>query len=349
MPASPSDATGCTTASPAKGSIVIAKLKQASLLWCYGFKEACCLHKVVLSCSRSRSLLIRTSQCFLFHGFIFLGSISILKSFLVPALQWILPDECPHIIYEEVCKYGVLLTLYSTTRKLLIQLVYLLWFYPLYVSSIILSGIWYNDIAKQGFIAMGKSKPSAVVTTCEKKASLAQTPGLDKPAGLGGIMIGIGEQVYSFLLLTLFFLEVFATGFIPYAGKALYFLLLSWMYAYYCFEYKWNFSGVTLDRRLDFFESNWAFFAGFGSPCVLAIFCFPPLESYAVMATLLPLFVLTATGSDADDLVTSPRKQWLGAGLGRVPIFCAADYVSMKVLSFLPLRERKQKQANKVL
>ena len=39
-------------------------------------------------------------------------------------------------------------------------------------------------------------------------------------------------------------------------------------------------------------------------------------------------FVLTATGSDADDLVTSPRKQWLGAGLGRVPIFCAADYVS---------------------
>lgn len=44
----------------------------------------------------------------------------------------------------------------------------------------------YNDIAKQGFIAMGKSKPSAVVTTCEKKASLAQTPGLDKPAGLGG-------------------------------------------------------------------------------------------------------------------------------------------------------------------
>lgn len=56
MPAPPSDASpevaGSTTASPAKGSIVIAKLKQASLLWCYGFKEACCLHKVVLSCSR---------------------------------------------------------------------------------------------------------------------------------------------------------------------------------------------------------------------------------------------------------------------------------------------------------
>ncbi|KAL2904672.1 Protein EI24-like protein [Bienertia sinuspersici] len=155
------------------------------------------------------------------------------------------------------------------------------------------------------------------------------------------IMIGIGEQVYSVLLLSFFFLEVFATGFIPYGGKALNFLLLSWMYAYYCFEYKWNLSGVTLGRRLDFFESNWAFFAGFGSPCVLAIFLFPPLESYAVMATLFPLFVLTATGSDADKLVASPRKLWLGAGLGRVPIFCGADTVSMKVLSMLSLKHNK--------
>lgn len=29
-------------------------------------------------------------------------------------------------------------------------------------------------------------------------------------------------------------------------------------------RYKWNFSEVPLDKRLDFFESNWAFFAGFG-------------------------------------------------------------------------------------
>lgn len=31
------------------------------------------------------------------------------------------------------------------------------------------------------------------------------------------------------------------------------------------FRYKWNLSEVALDRRLDFFESNWAFFAGFGN------------------------------------------------------------------------------------
>ncbi|XP_010681782.2 protein EI24 homolog isoform X1 [Beta vulgaris subsp. vulgaris] len=334
--------------SPPITTTTIAKLKQGSLLWCYGFKEACCLHRVVILCYRSRDLLIRTGQCSLFNGFIFLGSVSILKLFLFPMLQWLLPDQCPHIVYEEVCRYGVILSLYSSLRKLLIQLIYLLWFYPLYVFSVILSSIWYNDVAKHGFVAMGKDKPPAAVMTGEKEASITQT-GSDKPAGLGGIMIGIGEQVYSALLLSFFFLEVIATGFIPYAGKALNFLLLSWMYAYYCFEYKWNLSGVTLDRRLDFFESNWAFFAGFGSPCVLAIFFFPPLESYAVMATLFPLFVLTATGSDADNLVTSPRKQWLGAGLGRVPIFCGADTVSMKVLSFLPLRQQLHNQGEKAL
>lgn len=30
------------------------------------------------------------------------------------------------------------------------------------------------------------------------------------------------------------------------------------------FRYKWNFSEVSLNERLEFFESNWAFFAGFG-------------------------------------------------------------------------------------
>lgn len=32
-------------------------------------------------------------------------------------------------------------------------------------------------------------------------------------------------------------LQVYAVGIIPYIGKILNFLLLSWMYAYYCYEY----------------------------------------------------------------------------------------------------------------
>ncbi|GAB4848131.1 hypothetical protein Ancab_002797 [Ancistrocladus abbreviatus] len=329
---------------PSKG-LIGAKLKEGLIPWLEGFKEACSLHKVVILCYRSRSLLIRTGQCFLLNGFIFLGSVCILKSLVTPVLQWILPDQCPHDEFQELCSSAAMLKVYSALRVVLIQLLYLCWFYPMYAFSIVLSTIWYNEIAQHGFSAMAEYKASVTDSTVHKEVLTS-----DRPAGLGGVVIGIGEQVYSILLLSFFFLQVYVTGFIPYIGKALNFLLLSWMYAYYCFEYKWNLSGVSLDRRLDFFESNWTFFVGFGNPCVLAIFFLPPLESYAVMATLFPLFVLAATSSDADQLISSTRKNWGGVGLGRVPIFYVADTLSLRVLTFLRFgTPYEQKQQNKAL
>ncbi|XVF45874.1 hypothetical protein PTKIN_Ptkin02bG0242500 [Pterospermum kingtungense] len=330
--------------------ITSTKLKQASVLWAEGFREACCLHRVIVLCRRSRKLLIRTGQCFLLNGFIFLGSLFFLNSVVIPILQWILPDQYSVISIEAVSEFHGVLKFYSFLRGFLIQLFYVFWFYPLYIFSFILSNLWYNDIARHGFAAMGRSGPSLVesskqndVLTSDSKVNAA------RPSGLGGIVIGIGEQVYSVLLLTFFFLEVCATGVIPYVGKALNFILLSWMYAYYCFEYKWNFSEWGLEKRLDFFETNWAFFAGFGSPCVLAIFFFSPLVSYGVMAILFPLFVLTATGTEAEQVISTQRRRWNGAELGKLPVFYAADTLLMWVLSLFRLESREQVQDNKTL
>ncbi|KAJ4833067.1 hypothetical protein Tsubulata_001041 [Turnera subulata] len=339
-----------TTLTPSKGLIIVSitKLKQATLLWLQGFREACCLHRVVILSLRSRKLLIRTGQCFLLNGFIFLGSILALNSVVTPILEWILPNQCSKLSSQQPCSLGRVMQFYSFLRAGLLQLFYVFWFYPLYIFSFILSALWYNDIAKYGFAATPKSGAESSETSGQNEVKTSEnTPQMEKPAGLGGVMIGIGEQVYSVLLLTFFFLEVYATGFIPVIGKALNFVLLSWMYAYYCFEYKWNLTEVSLDRRLDFFESNWAFFAGFGSPCVLAIFFFSPLVSYGVMAILFPLFVLSATASTAERLIISDRRKWKGAGLGRLPIFYAADSVSMLILSLLPLESQKQLHENK--
>ncbi|KAH6814683.1 etoposide-induced protein [Perilla frutescens var. frutescens] len=320
------------------------KSKQASLLWLEGFREACCLHRVVIYCLRSREIAIRTGQCFLLNGFIFLGSILVLRSVVIPTLQWVLPDVCPLIKYQESCPFGGIVRFYSFLRLGLIQLFYVFWFYPMYISSFILSTLWYNDIAKHGFFAIEKFRPSSSESSVQK-----DTTASDKPTDFEGVMIEIAEQLYSVLLLSFFFLEVYVTGFIPFIGKALNFLLLSWMYSYYCFEYKWNYSGLSLDKRLDFFESNWPFFAGFGSPCVLAVFFFSPLVSYGVMAILYPMFVLTATGSEADKVIASQRKKWNGAGLGRIPIFVSANYLSMTVLSFFPIGSRRQVGDGKTL
>ncbi|XP_047980162.1 protein EI24 homolog [Salvia hispanica] len=314
-----------------------AKSKQASVLWAEGFREACCLHRVVIYCLRSREIAIRTGQCFLLNGFIFLGSILVLRSVVIPTLQWVLPDVCLLSTSPELCPFGGISRFYSFLQHGLIQLVYVFWFYPMYISSFILNTLWYNDIAKYGFFAIEKHGTSSSESFTEKDMSAS-----DKATDFEGLMIEVFEQVYSVLLLSFFFLEVYVTGFIPFIGKALNLLLLSWMYAYYCFEYKWNYSGLSLDKRLDFFESNWPFFAGFGSPCVLAAFFYSPLVSYGVMAILFPLFVLTATGSEADKVIASQRKKWNGARLGRIPIFFSSDYLSMKVLSLFPIGSHRQ-------
>ncbi|KAL7227919.1 hypothetical protein ACSBR1_022740 [Camellia fascicularis] len=100
------------------------KLKQASLLWLHGFRDACCLHRVLIYCFRSKRLPIRTGQCFLLNGLIFLGSIFIVNSVVIPTLQWILPDQCPHSGSQELCSSGGILKLYSFLRLGLLQLFY---------------------------------------------------------------------------------------------------------------------------------------------------------------------------------------------------------------------------------
>ncbi|XP_058087378.1 protein EI24 homolog isoform X3 [Magnolia sinica] len=188
----------------------------------------------------------------------------------------------------------------------------------------------YNDIAKLAFSSMGIESSSQ-----SELSNTTNVAHVDRQAGLGRAIIEFGEQVYSVLLLTFFFIEVYAAEFIPYIGKAINFLLLSWMYAYYCFEYKWNLTELGLDKRIDFFESNWAFFAGFGSPCVMAIFFFSQLVSYGVMATLFPLFVLTAVGTQAEQVIDSQRKSWKGRGLGKLRLFNAADTLATRLLHII--------------
>ncbi|XP_028805052.1 protein EI24 homolog isoform X2 [Neltuma alba] len=214
-----------------------AKLKLAALLWLEGFKEACCLHRVVILCSRSRKLLVRTGQCFLLNGLIFLGSLFVLNSVVIPTLQWILPDQCSQFSSRKLCGFGGILKFYSFLRRGLIHFFYVFWFYPLYVFSIILSAIWYNDIAKHGYDAIDRSKSPAEEGSSQTKSSdKANASNIKRLSGLGRFMIETGELVYSIILLSVFFLKVYATGFIPFIGKMLNFLLLSWMYAYYCFE-----------------------------------------------------------------------------------------------------------------
>ena len=49
---------------------------------------------------------------------------------------------------------------------------------------------------------------------------------------------------------------------LPLPGRVANVLFLSWLYAFYCFDYGWGLQGVPLPERIAFFERRWAFFAG---------------------------------------------------------------------------------------
>lgn len=46
------------------------------------------------------------------------------------------------------------------------------------------------------------------------------------------------------------------------AGRPVQFLLMSWVYAFYWFDYKWSLTNLPLENRVQFFQSHWAYFAG---------------------------------------------------------------------------------------
>jgi etoposide-induced 2.4 mRNA len=316
---------------------------QLVMLWWAGVREACCLHRVLFFCKRSRILLKRTGQCFLLNGCIFLGSIFLVKIVITPALQWILPVNSQHQVatdvqYCPIAEAGE--RFYSLLQAILITLFYVLWFYPMYVFSFIISSIWYNEIAKQACIVMKESEEDPQKSNSGKDKVLSTEAAINHD-GLEGMMLMIGEQIYSVLMLTIFFLEVSGVGYIPYIGKIMNFILQSWIYAYYCFEYKWNFIEWNLDKRIYFFETNWAFFAGFGSPCVLATFFSSQLISSGIMAILFPLFVLSATAAHPEQVIDTFSRRWTHNRLRQVPLFYVPNATSFQALRFLSFIGKK--------
>ena len=67
----------------------------------------------------------------------------------------------------------------------------------------------------------------------------------------------------------------------------------------YSFEYPWTEQSVPVPDRLFRIESNWAYFAGFGTPTAVLTFFLPIYVSLGVYAMLFPFCIILATRSTA--------------------------------------------------
>lgn len=108
----------------------------------------------------------------------------------------------------------------------------------------------------------------------------------------------------------------------PYFGSMLSFILVSWISAFYCFEYKWINLGWNFRQRLDYFEEHWAYFAGFGLPLATVGYFFSIFTSTIVFGVTFPAFIVMATFSTPKPR----RKEVITSRLvpNRIPVFLGA-------------------------
>jgi etoposide-induced 2.4 mRNA len=230
---------------------------------------------------------------------------------MLPLAKWLLSFTPPPgvVVVEGVPFADPLL---QSLMPLLVGLYNVMWLYPAYIISFIFNSVWYQEIAGQAY-------------------AITATESVPPPApSREGFGASLGEELFRVILFAVFMAQMMLTSYVPVLGKPLYVLQLSWMYAYYCFDYKWSLAKWPLDSRLHFVESNWAYFAGFGGPCTMAVVLLPKFVGEGVMSTLFPLFVLVAIGVNAN-----PEEFESRLSLGRLPVFRMAASQTAAIIRFL--------------
>lgn len=214
-----------------------------------------------------------------------------------------------------------------------------LWLVPAYAVSFFVSCGWYGEIAERAALA------------AQRKAQqrLADAAGVAVPAPPRLLQVrrpdaltSLSQELYRSILFAVLFLQATIAQRIPVIGPAVSAALMTWLYALYCFDYKWNLHAVPLEARTRAVEQQWAYFAGFGALMVAVPAVMPFFEGAALTGLLFPLFIVAA--ADADPKAAYERARgWRGAVFPRVPIFSVAVGVTNATLAGLSLGAGQRK------
>ena len=179
------------------------------------------------------------------------------------------------------------------------QLIFdILWFYPLYILSFVLSSIWYNRIAETG-----------------SKLVLINDESFDSK--VKRILSNISEELYKMVLLSLFLLQGVLYGYIPYIGKVLFVGQLSLLYSFYLFDYVGgreeegngivdegegivNGDEITakksrFSRSIHYFQTHYSYLCGYSLfLSVITVVC-PKFVGASIYALMFPFMLIGVT------------------------------------------------------
>ncbi|PRP82500.1 p53-induced protein 8 [Planoprotostelium fungivorum] len=261
-----------------------------------------CVYRVAGNTSVSVNFL----DVLVYNGIINLGSLLLFRHILEPIIQSLFAELHNSSVHWVV----------ST-----------LWVAPVFLISFIVNVRWLDDISTKATTIVG--------TTPNRSASSATPSGLDEKE----LSKYLAKQVKSMLEDSFNRQQVYASFFpfmlivqsslfalIPFVGGLFNVIIFSWLYSYYCFDYKWT--EEKPGRKLRYIEDNLSYFTGFGM-----VVCFPFLMAstymgfwfgYAVWHLTYPLFIITAIGSREQLILSrdaSAQPKWrpfvLAKGLNR--------------------------------
>ncbi|KAH9599186.1 hypothetical protein LSM04_008864 [Trypanosoma melophagium] len=160
-----------------------------------------------------------------------------------------------------------------------------MWVLPVYALIQVLGLRWYNALYVEAY--KEKKRRAAVAATrgtvegpskVEEITSPTKVKITDGPPSFHTAVVSVSEIMFKFLVTTVYaMVSVIVEMIIPSPiGTQIAFMMNSWLYAFYVFDYRLS-SQYVLDRRtrqqkrltlsstLKLFETNWAYFLGFGA------------------------------------------------------------------------------------
>lgn len=272
-------------------------------------------------------------NCLVMNGFIFLGVMKLFQLVIDPFFS-----SCPEDEELWSCLLGG--TSFTKTNLDVVRDSGLIpihrWFFniffvvPLFILSKIVSNFFFQDIADAGFALMQKNQ-----TQDEKKQQLRLKQARAARSGGGmraTLLAGIADLIFSILMQLILLIEIVLISLGPGPCPYVAFVYSAWLFSLYCFEYTWINRGWGLNERIEYFESGWIYFLGFGTPYALISLNVDFFTGAALTQLLFPAFVLIAVQAE-------PVQSNI---VSRIPICREARLLTNRLMKFLPSQQQNR-------
>jgi hypothetical protein len=124
-------------------------------------------------------------------------------------------------------------------------------------------------------------------------------------------------------------LFIFAISQLPFVGMPMSILLTSFLISFHSFGYSWSNKGWNLAQEIEYMESHWIYFSGFGLILTCVTWSFPILIRLGLISYIFPFYIIMSSRA-----IPRPSRSDASA-LFRLPIFYIPEVITAALVRIL--------------